>query len=157
VAGGSFTKTWRIKNNGCLPWPNGTVLLFAEGHQMGGPTSVPVPATAVNGTQDISVSLVAPSPAGEYKGYWRLRSGDGIQFGDKIYVSIKSIAPTAVPTTVPTAVPVCGNGVIEPGEQCDTTDTCDGLFVCGSNCQCKSPFIIVTLKPIVITPIIIQP
>lgn len=62
------------------------------------------------------------------------------------------------PTITPTPASVCGNGVIEAGEQCDTTDTCAGILVCGSNCQCKSPVIIVTLQPpILLTPIIIQP
>lgn len=153
VTGGSFTKTWRIQNNGCLAWPAGTVLLFVEGNQMGGPISVPVPATAVSGTQDISVALVAPGTPGEYTGYWRLRSADGIQFGDKISVKIKTVSPTAVPTTVP----VCGNGVIETGEECDTTDTCSGIFVCGSNCKCKSPFLIVTLMPITLIPVTVSP
>ncbi len=104
VTGAGFTKTWRIQNNGCQPWPSGTVLLFVEGNQMGGPVSIPVAATATGGTQDISVSLTAPGTPGEYTGYWRLRSADGIQFGDKIYLKIKAIAPTLVPTLVPTIV-----------------------------------------------------
>lgn len=102
VSGAGFTKTWRIQNNGCQSWPSGTVLLFVEGSQMGGPTSVPVPATAAGGTQDISVSLVAPATPGEHQGYWRLRSADGIQFGDKIYVKINAIAPTPTLTLTPT-------------------------------------------------------
>lgn len=102
VSGAGFTKTWRIKNNGCLAWPSGTVLLFVEGNQMGGPTSVPVPATVAGGTQDVSVSLAAPATPGEHKGYWRLRSADGVQFGNKIYVTINAIAPTPTPTLIPT-------------------------------------------------------
>ncbi|MBN1310643.1 MAG: hypothetical protein JXB30_04420 [Anaerolineae bacterium] len=105
VAGTGFTKTWRIQNNGCLPWQTGTVLLFVEGEQMGGPVSVPVPATAPGGTQDISVSLTAPAAPGEHKGYWRLRSSDGIQLGDKIYVQIISVAPTPTLTLTPTTPP----------------------------------------------------
>ena len=70
---------------------------------MGGPISVPVPATAVGGTQDISVPLIAPSAPGEHKGYWRLRAANGVQFGDKIYVKIQSIPPTPTPT--PTLTP----------------------------------------------------
>lgn len=103
IAGTGFTKTWRIQNNGCLPWPDGTMLLFVEGAQMGGPISVPVPATAAGGTQDVSVSLTAPATAGEHKGYWQLRSADGIQFGDKIYVKINAVPPTPTPTLTPTA------------------------------------------------------
>lgn len=102
VAGTSFTKTWRVKNNGCQPWTTGTVLLFVEGNQMGGPVSVPVPETAVGGTQDISVPLITPDTPGEHKGYWRLRSSDGIQFGNKIYVKIISVTPTPTLTLTPT-------------------------------------------------------
>jgi hypothetical protein len=58
------------------------------------------------------------------------------------------------PTITPTLAAVCGNGVIETGETCDTTDTCAGILVCGSNCQCKSPLIIVTLLPLTLQPLL---
>jgi tRNA A-37 threonylcarbamoyl transferase component Bud32 len=95
--GDSFTKTWRVKNNGCQPWSNGTSLIFVEGNQMSGPNSVAVPATAVNGTQDISVTLYAPGSPGDYAGYWQLRSAEGITFGDKFSVRIKAVAPPPEP------------------------------------------------------------
>jgi hypothetical protein len=102
--GDSFTKTWRIKNNGCQTWPAGTTLIFVSGNQMNGPASVTVPETAVNGTQDISVTLKAPSPAGDWQGNWQLRTPSGVQFGDKVFVKIKSTAPAApTATTAPAA------------------------------------------------------
>lgn len=104
--GNTFTKTWRIKNNGCQPWPAGTTLIFVSGNQMAGPASVAVPETAVNGTQDISVNLKAPSPAGDFQGNWQLRTPTGVQFGDKIYVKIKSTNPNP-----PTDTPAPASGV----------------------------------------------
>jgi hypothetical protein len=105
TAGASFTKTWRIKNNGCQTWPTGTVLAFATtGNQMGGPANVSVPQTAPNGTQDVSVPMVAPATPGDYTGGWKLRTPDGISFGDQVTVVIKSVAPApAAPTAAPVA------------------------------------------------------
>jgi hypothetical protein len=105
VAGAGFTKTWRIQNNGCQNWPSGTVWFFVDGSQMGGTASVTVPATAAGGTQDISVSLIAPTTPGDYQGRWQLKTPDGIPFGDRVWVKIKAVAPTAVPTLVPTLPP----------------------------------------------------
>ncbi|HEY2385350.1 MAG TPA: hypothetical protein VGK30_00195 [Candidatus Binatia bacterium] len=48
--------------------------------------------------------------------------------------------PTETPTTIPTASPTpppqpgCGNGIVEPGEQCDFGDTVDGDG-CSHDCQ----------------------
>jgi len=108
--GDTFTKSWRIKNNGCQVWPNGTTLIFVSGNQMNGPANVPVPETAVGGTQDVSVNLKAPGPAGDFQGYWQLRTPSGIQFGDKVFVKIKSINPTETPEP-PTKTPTPGPAI----------------------------------------------
>ncbi|HET8580211.1 MAG TPA: NBR1-Ig-like domain-containing protein [Nitrospiraceae bacterium] len=76
--GESFTKTWRLKNEGTCTW-SGYSLVFDSGDQMNGtsPTSI---ATTVNPGQevDISVTLTAPSTAGSYRGYWRIRNASGV-------------------------------------------------------------------------------
>ncbi len=108
TTGQSFTKTWRLKNNGCQKWPAGTTLVFISGDQMSGPASVSVPETAPDGIQDVSVNLKAPAAAGDYKGNWQLKTPDGILFGDTIYVKIKAVAPptnTAPPPTIGIIVP----------------------------------------------------
>ncbi len=87
--GEAFNKTWRLKNTGCLDWPAGTKLVFSQGDQMGGPSSVDVPATAINGQQDITVGLIGPSVAGIYRGYWQLKAPNGILFGPRVYVEIE--------------------------------------------------------------------
>ncbi len=87
--GESFVKTWRLKNNGCKEWDAGTRFVFVQGDLMGGPAAgITVPATAVNGQQDLSVTLVAPAVAGTYRGYWQLRASNGTMFGTKVYVDI---------------------------------------------------------------------
>ncbi len=106
VAGTSFEKTWRFRNNGCLDWPATTQLVFWDGDQMGGPDAVDVPATAFNQERDVTVPLIAPDEPGEYTGYWQLRTPDGASVGPYVYVQIEVIAPPLAPTATPgTATP----------------------------------------------------
>jgi hypothetical protein len=105
-AGTTFVKTWRLKNNGSCTWTSGYALVFYNGDAMSGPAS----ATITNGTVppgstiDISVSLIAPTTPGIYKGNWRLRNAGGAIFGignyadQSFWVQIKSIAPTPTPS-----------------------------------------------------------
>jgi hypothetical protein len=97
LPGEGFTKTWRIRSSGCAAWPDGSTWVFASGEQMGAPGSVPVPDTPLNGTADISVSMIAPSSPGDYKGYWQMQTPDGFRFGEQVYVMIVVSAPTPTP------------------------------------------------------------
>ncbi|GEM_PF-5347540 len=103
-AGQAFTKTWRLINDGCLNWPAGTALVYVRGEQMGGPASVPVPATSVGSTVDISVNLTAPTAPGSHRGYWQLQAPGGVRFGPQIYVEITVPAVTATPVPKPDLV-----------------------------------------------------
>jgi hypothetical protein len=144
----------------------------------------PSPYCAVLGSypKDGEIDVLAKNPDGQW---WQVPFGNGVGWISAAYTTPLTdlsgvqtlpgpycapptathtpVPPTLTPTPVPptltlTPATVCGNGVIETGEACDTADTCAGIFVCGSNCQCKSPLIIVTLQPpILLTPIIIQP
>jgi next-to-BRCA1 protein 1 len=101
VAGATFAKTWRIRNNGCLPWPTGTQLVFFGGDQMGG-SAAAMPATNIGATQDVTVNLTAPSAPGTYTGYWQLRAPDLGNFGPHVFVEIEVIASTPTPTATVT-------------------------------------------------------
>ena len=68
--GAAFNKAWRLKNIGTCTWTTSYTLVWAGGDQMGGPVSVVLPVTVAPGqTADLSVSLIAPTPAGITKGY----------------------------------------------------------------------------------------
>jgi hypothetical protein len=56
-------------------------------------------------------------------------------------------APTATPVPpTSTPVPVCGNGIVEEGEQCDgNNSTCPSLKFCSATCKCE--FLLVTIQP----------
>lgn len=109
TAGANFVKTWRIKNNGSCTWTSGYALVFYNGDAMSGLASSQLTNGTVppGSTIDISISLIAPTTPGTYKGNWRLRNSGGAIFGigndadQSFWVQIKSVAPT--PTPSPTA------------------------------------------------------
>jgi hypothetical protein len=81
-AGATFTKTWRLKNVGSCTWTTSYSLIFDTGTQMGGPNSVNLPQSVAPGqTTDLTITLTAPSTAGEYRGYWKFKDNNGIPFG----------------------------------------------------------------------------
>ncbi len=92
--GQKFTKTWRVKSNGCAAWPKDTRWVFVSGNQMGGPANVSVPSTAPGKTADVSVELQAPTTPGSYKGFWQMQMSNGKAFGEQMYVEIVVLAPT---------------------------------------------------------------
>ncbi len=94
-AGQQFTKTWRLKNIGTCTWTTAYDLVFVSGSSMSGPAAVDFKANVAPGESvDLSVSLIAPTSAGSYKGFWELRDGSGVLFGlgsnakDSFWVSI---------------------------------------------------------------------
>ena len=96
-----FRKTWRIYNNGTCAWDSNYVLDFVSGDRMNG-GAARVPGTVKPGqTVDISVDLTAPNRAGNYKGYWQMRSPQGSGFGQTIWVSIKVSGNAPQPTARP--------------------------------------------------------
>jgi hypothetical protein len=80
--GAIFAKIWRLKNIGVCTWNNDYTLVFSKGTRMGSTTSVKLSRTTGPGqTVDVSVTLVAPTVAGTYTGYWMLQDAAGDQFG----------------------------------------------------------------------------
>ena len=110
-AGTTFVKTWRLENNGSCTWTSGYALVFYNGDAMSGPASAPITTGTVppGGTIDVSVTLIAPTTTGTYRGNWRLRNSAGAIFGiggyadQSFYVQIKSVtASTPTPTITST-------------------------------------------------------
>jgi hypothetical protein len=115
--GASFVKVWRVENTGTCPWKAGSKLVFVSGDPLGGPAHVPVGPVAPGDTADVSVSLVAPSAPGTYKGNWQMENDEGVRFGSAMYVKIVVLGPaTSVPTIAPTAATPCvaTDPVLEP-------------------------------------------
>lgn len=80
--GTTFRKTWRLKNIGTCTWTTSYALVFDSGERMGAPTAVNFPTNVAPGqTVDLSLDLTAPSSAGHYFGYWKLRNAGGTIFG----------------------------------------------------------------------------
>jgi hypothetical protein len=78
----SFTKTWRLANNGSCTWSTSYQLVFDSGNAMNGPAAVALPASVPPGsTVDLSVNLKAPATNGEYTGSWKLQNASGVRFG----------------------------------------------------------------------------
>jgi len=95
-----FTKIWRLKNSGELPWPPGTRMLFVGGDQMTAEMSVPLSrATPVLPGEevDVDVEMVAPSEHGRYLGYWRLMGPRGRKFGQRVWCHVQVVDPAAAP------------------------------------------------------------
>jgi hypothetical protein len=80
--GTTFRKTWRLKNIGSCTWTTSYALVFSSGERMGAPSAVNFPTNVAPGqTVDLSVDMTAPSSAGHYFGYWKLRNAGGGIFG----------------------------------------------------------------------------
>ncbi len=108
VAGGSsFTKTWRVRNDGSCAWGTGghtlNQLIFAGGDQLGGPNAVALPEVQPRSSVDLSVNMVAPTTTGTYLSKWYLASDDGtlLGVGDGVFpLTVKIIVGSAVPSPI---------------------------------------------------------
>ena len=95
VPGERFTKTWRVRSSGCVPWPAGTTWVFVSGDQMGASDSIPMPEIPLGDAFDISVEMIAPNAPGTYKGLWQMQGPAGDRFGEQVYVMIVVPVPKA--------------------------------------------------------------
>lgn len=101
--GQTFTKTWKVQNTGTCTWTATYVLGFGYGNQMGG-TAAPIGKTVEPGQQaEISITLTAPSAAGDYTSVWRLFNDADTPFGTVLTAVIKVSGGSATATSGPTA------------------------------------------------------
>lgn len=110
--GQSFTKTWRLRNNGSCTWTTAYTAVFDSGNAMDAPAAVNLSSSVAPGqTVDISVAMKAPGTAGKYRGNWRLRNASGARFGlgasnAAFFVDIEVVElPTRTPTATNTSPP----------------------------------------------------
>ncbi|TYJ42201.1 hypothetical protein E1A91_A03G072400v1 [Gossypium mustelinum] len=87
-----FTKIWRMRNNGTLPWYRGMQLVWIGGDKLTNAISVdidiPAEGVPLDGDLDIAVDFTAPELPGRYVSYWRMASESGIKFGQRVWVLI---------------------------------------------------------------------
>lgn len=80
--GESFLKTWSLQNTGTCTWDKTFRLVYWDGELMGGSVTYFLPVVIAPGeTKDIPILLQAPATDGSYRGYWRLKSPWGYDFG----------------------------------------------------------------------------
>ncbi len=99
-AGTTFTKSWRLKNTGSCTWTASFSAIWIQGDLMDADSVVPFTTKDIppGSYALIEVNMKAPNNAGHYKGYWMLRSNDGITFGvgtngkEWFWVDIQSMA-----------------------------------------------------------------
>ncbi|MCO5608830.1 hypothetical protein L7F22_063047 [Adiantum nelumboides] len=96
VVGKKFTKSWRLRNSGILPWPSATQLVYAGGDVLGSQKAyaleIPKCGLLSGAEIDVSVDLVTPDRPGRFVSYWRLMVPTGQKFGQKIWVIIQAIS-----------------------------------------------------------------
>jgi len=96
MPGTSFTKTWRVLNEGGCTWTKDYDIIFERGESMDGLAVVQLTTGNVSpGSQfDMSVDLVAPDNPGTYRGYWQIRNANGVVFTlDGFWVEIEVLQP----------------------------------------------------------------
>jgi len=117
------TKTWRLRNDGASAWPADSQLVFISrrGDNINGPERVPVGPVEPQQELDVSVAFITPSEPGRYIGYYRMATGDGAKFGQRVWVSF--IIPNK--NTTATTKNVDDHNVTEPtvaGSDIDAMD-----------------------------------
>jgi len=95
--GESFTKTWKVENNGTCDWVYLYQLIFASGERMDGDPPALGKVIVPGKWTQLSVALVAPSKPGSYTGSWRFATQSGSPFGATLTVSIVVAKPTDTP------------------------------------------------------------
>jgi hypothetical protein len=93
-AGKEFGKVWQIQNTGTCTWDEGYAFAFQAAQSTPGIAGYDIVIkkkeefTAPGHSQSFIIKLTAPDTAGEYKGFWKLKTDDGTYFGPLVYFDI---------------------------------------------------------------------
>lgn len=94
--GSEVTKTWRIRNDGQVAWPEGVVLTFSSGDLLAASQNDLTSAVAAlkpGDEADISVRLTIPEATGRHVTYFRLRTKEGNIFGQRLWADVRVVEP----------------------------------------------------------------
>ncbi len=110
VVGSTFTKIWRLVNQGTCTWTNQYAVVWDSGAQLGTQNVVFLNGSVPPGASvDISVEMVAPTTPDTYQSNWKMRNASGVLFGlngtGPFWARIKAVNPTPTPTRTPTPTP----------------------------------------------------
>ena len=123
-----FTKIWRVRNTGTCSWESGYLLVPVSGNTFGLNQPAVVPNIPVGATSDLALQMQAPTNAGSYTGFWRLRTPAGKLFGPLLSVNITVAKPVNKPTATPTPPIALGNKTPVPRINATATPKpCDGV------------------------------
>ena len=108
VPGQTFTKTWRVKNNGSCPWESGFKFAFTTGDAMGGTTQVLDKVVSPGAEMDLSIAMTVPNKTGLLQGNWQMSTTTGTFFNDVVWVIIKLSGATTTVVSTATATATMG-------------------------------------------------
>ncbi|THH31949.1 hypothetical protein EUX98_g2227 [Antrodiella citrinella] len=90
--GAEFVKSWRMRNDGNVTWPENTTLSFVAGDRIApgnSASSVKIGSVAPGAEVEVvGPEMKAPDVPGKYVSYWRLFDGAGNYFGHSVWVDI---------------------------------------------------------------------
>jgi ABC-type amino acid transport substrate-binding protein len=113
MPGTPFTKGWRVRNSGTCDWDATYRLVYVGGNdpaaRMGGEPVLVTRRVSPGDSFDFQIKLVAPLQPGTYQGFWQLVNGEGVAFGERVWVGIR-VPALATPTPFPTQTPAPGIG-----------------------------------------------
>lgn len=120
--GQTFTKTWRVRNNGSCAWESGFKFNFIGGEAMGGGTLTLDKAVSPGTETELSVAMTAPNTSGSHRGNWRMANATGTNFGDEVYVVIV-ISGSAAATSTATSTGIAASATESPTATATGTPT----------------------------------
>jgi len=92
-----FTKIWRLRNCGTVPWPPMTHLVHVGGDQLAEtdavPLQLPEEGLAPGEEIQVAVDMKAPPVGGRYVSHWRLVAPGGPKFGHRVWALIQVVSP----------------------------------------------------------------
>lgn len=90
--GSVFLKTWRIRNDGPHSWPDNVTLTCAGGDSLSaGDVALPVDSLSAGSEAEITLQLSAPERTGRHVAYFRMKTSEGIFFGQRLWADIRVI------------------------------------------------------------------
>ena len=90
--GSVFLKTWRIRNDGAHRWPDNVVLTCAGGDSLSaGDVELPVDSLSAGSEAEITLQLSAPERTGRHVAYFRMRTTEGVFFGQRLWADIRVV------------------------------------------------------------------